>query len=103
METVLLRDRRGKKILSLSTSVYNSVKESILSALSETGEISFFDLLHRLEQNVSVQFKGDLNWCFLVVKRDLEARGIIKIAISSGRNRAQVISLNKKKNPPLRT
>jgi hypothetical protein len=97
MKTILLGDRLGKKTLSLSTAVYESIKESILSTLSKTTEISFMELLRHMEDEC-VQFEGDRNWCVLVVKRDLEARGIIKVKISTGRSRGQVISLNKKKS-----
>jgi hypothetical protein len=37
----------------------------------------------------------------LVVKRDLEAKGIITVKIGLGPERIQVISINKKKRQPL--
>lgn len=56
------------------------------------------ELLKHVEQDDRVQFEGDRNWCVLVVKRDLEARGIIKIKISTDLSRRQVITMNKKKS-----
>lgn len=98
MKKILLGDRLGKKTLWFSEAVYESIKESILSALSKSAEVSFIELLRHVEQDDRVQFEGDRNWCVLVVKRDLEARGIIKIKRSTDRSRRQVITINKKKS-----
>ena len=100
MRTTLILDW-GNRTLSLSTPVYESIKEFILSTLSEKGEVTFVSLLEEAEQSNLVQFEGDNGWCFLAVKRDLEARGLIKVTIGLGKNRAQVISLNKKNTSTL--
>ena len=97
MKTELLVDVFGKRTLSLSTPVYESVKEFILAAVKEKGEVLFTELLDHAEKNKSILYEGDLSWCFLVVKRDLEARGIISVTIGLGRRRAQVLRLSKKK------
>jgi hypothetical protein len=101
MKTTLLERADGKKTLSISTDVYDSIKDFILTVLAEKGEIPFIDLLAIASQNGSLRYEGNLNWCFLVVKRDLEARGIIYVTISGGRNRVQIISRSKKKRSVL--
>jgi hypothetical protein len=95
MKTILLVDALGKRTLSLSTPVYESIKQFILAVVKEKNEVLFTDLLDQAEQDKSIVFEGDMGWCFLVVKRDLEARGIIKVKVGLGPRRAQVLSLNK--------
>ncbi len=97
MKTILLVDALGKRTLSLSTPVYESIKEFILSIVKEKGEILFTELLDLAEQNKTLLYEGDMSWCFLVVKRDLEARGIIRVKVGLGPRRAQLLSLNRKK------
>lgn len=101
MKTILLEDKVGNRTRSLSTPVYDSVKEFILRVLVEKGEITFIELLNIAEQESSLRLEGDLSWCFLVVKRDLEARGIIHVTVGLGRNRVQLISLSRKKRSTL--
>lgn len=104
MKTTLLADKRGRKTVTISTQVYESVSEFILSTLRETGEVTFTSLLERASQNVTLKVGGDMSWSFLKVKRDLEARGVIKVSIGLGPKRVQVISLNKKrKSSPILT
>src|SRR5688500_2000213 len=100
MRTILFEDPLGKRTLSLSTPVYESIKEVILTVLMERGEVTFIELLSAATQNDSLRYEGDMNWCFLVVKRDLEARGIVKVTML-GRSRVQVISLSRKKRSAL--
>lgn len=97
MKTTLLADKRGRKTVTISTQVYESVSDFILSMLKETGEITFTSLLEQASQNASLPVEGDMSWSFLKVKRDLEARGIIKVSIGLGPKRIQMISLNKKR------
>ena len=96
MKTTLLADANGKKLNYISSSVYVSIKDFILTVLAEKGEVNFIDLLAAAAQNGSLCYEGELNWCFLVVKRDLQARGLIDVAISRGRNRVQIIRPSKK-------
>jgi hypothetical protein len=100
MRTILFEDPLGKRTLSLSTPVYESIKEFILTVLLERGEVTFIELLSAATQNGSLRYEGDMNWCFLVVKRDLEARGIVKVTML-GRSRVQVLSLTRKKRSAL--
>jgi hypothetical protein len=95
MKTVLLVDALGKRTLSLSTPVYESIKQFILSVVKEKSEVLFTELLDQAERDKTILFEGDMGWCFMVVKRDLEARGIIKVKVGLGPRRAQVLSLNK--------
>ncbi|WP_276371238.1 hypothetical protein [Chryseolinea sp. H1M3-3] len=103
MKTILLVDALGKRTLSLSTPVYESIKEFILNVVKEKGEILFTELLDLAEQNKTLLYEGDMSWCFLVVKRDLEARGIIKVKVGLGPHREQLLSLNKKKRTAARS
>lgn len=96
-KTILLVDSLGKRTLTLSTPVYESIKGFILAELKEKGGVLLTALLDRAEQDKTIQFEGDMSWCFLAVKRDLEARGIIKVTIGLRRNRSQVLSLSKKR------
>ena len=96
MKTALLDDVGRKKSVFLSAAVYDSIKDFIMSLLAEKGEVTFTDLLSAAAKHGSLHYEGDRNWCFLLVKRDLEARGIIDVAISRGRNRVQIIRPSKK-------
>jgi hypothetical protein len=101
MKTILFQDALGKRTLSLSTSVYESIKEFILTILTKRGEVTFMELLDAAAQNDCLRYEGELNWCFFVVKRDLDARGIIKVSMPLGRSRIQVIRLSRKKRSAL--
>ena len=91
----------GNRTISLSTPAYESVKEFIMRVLMEKGEITFIELLNLAEQDSSLRLEGDMSWSFLVVKRDLAARGIIHVTIGLGRSRVQLISLSRKKRSTL--
>jgi hypothetical protein len=101
MKRILFEDKVGNRTISLSTPVYEAVREFIMRVLMEKGEITFIELLNLAEQDSSLRLEGDVSWCFLVVKRDLAARGIIHVTIGLGRSRVQLISLSRKKRSTL--
>jgi hypothetical protein len=96
MKTTLFVDKHRKRTLTISTPVYESIKNFILHTIKQTNEVTFTYLLEQAAQNKTLQFEGNMSWCFLTVKRDLEARGIIKVSIGLGPRRIQTISMNKK-------
>ena len=101
MKKILFEDKVGSRTISLSMPVYEAVREFIMRVLMEKGEITFIELLNLAEKDSSLRLEGDVNWCFLVVKRDLAARGIIHVTIGLGRSRVQLISLSQKKRSTL--
>ncbi|MEO7990683.1 MAG: hypothetical protein ABI663_14140 [Chryseolinea sp.] len=81
----------------LPEDVYVSISDFIISKLVENEEISFHTLLDEALQSKSLKFEGNLGWCLLRVKHDLEARGVIQIKMKAGTERSQIIKLKRKR------
>jgi len=98
MRTILLKSEDARKSrIDMLTAVYESISNFIVSSLHEKGQITFYDLLDEALRDKTLKFEGDLSWCLLHVKRDLEAKEIIKVTLGVGPSRTQTIKLVKKK------
>ena len=68
----------GKEGVNIEKAKYDAVKQAILAAISERGEIRFSELPAAVEANLSAPFEGSIGWYTTTVKLDLEARGMIE-------------------------
>ena len=69
----------GKQGVNILKHRYDTVREAILSELSECKESTFTDLTRRVNQRLrKAKFDGRPSWYVVTVKLDLEARGIIE-------------------------
>jgi hypothetical protein len=97
----------GKTILTLhpekgvgvriSKSKYILLRDYIVTQLNVRYEVTFQELLASSGREIPHSFGTELAWHLLVVKLDLEARGIIKTRISVQFERNQVIKLKRKR------
>jgi len=72
-----LHPQAGKTNKRISLDKYLTVKENILSILSET-QLTHTELIERLYENINDIFEGGVQWYGETVKLDLEARGIVE-------------------------
>lgn len=72
-----LHPQAGKKNKRISLDKYLTVKENIISILSET-QLTHTELMERLYENINDIFEGGVQWYGETVKLDLEARGIVE-------------------------
>lgn len=62
---------------NISRVKYDQVRQAIISALQQAGELSFTELRSAVEGQLEGQFDGSISWYYTTVKLDLEARGIV--------------------------
>jgi hypothetical protein len=65
----------GKQGVHINREKYDAIREAILSALREHGELTFTALAARVKQQIEDRFDGSVTWYTTTVKLDLEARG----------------------------
>ncbi|HEY5824285.1 MAG TPA: hypothetical protein VIT44_07970 [Cyclobacteriaceae bacterium] len=93
MEKIELERPEGKKGLMILRKHYNLLCIFILSMLELKGEITLTELLDTANQKLDSEFTGDALWMILNVKRDLEAKGLIRLKYAG--KCTQVISVRK--------
>ena len=67
-----------KQGVNIDRKKYDIIRAAIVSALSESGEMTFSQLTKTIEQNLADQFEGSIPWYTTTVKLDLEARQVIE-------------------------
>lgn len=67
----------GKQGVNISREKYDTIREAILSVLTEHTEIPFQELPQAVERHLTDDFDGSISWYVTTVKLDLEARGLI--------------------------
>ena len=87
-----LNNRKGAAILRTN---YDLIANSIVSEIqsNEGGEIDLCALIDKIRYSLSSRFNNDIDWYFLQVKQDLEARGAIRTTIN--RDHVQTLALTK--------
>lgn len=78
MKKILTLHPQGKHGVNIDQEKYDLIKSSILEILKTNKEISFGDLINKLESSLAGKFEGSISWYVVSVKLDLEARKIIR-------------------------
>lgn len=68
----------GKEGVSIDREKYESMKGAILSVLEREGQMTFVDLMKRVEEELNGNFDGSIAWYYTTVKLDLEARKLLR-------------------------
>ncbi len=67
-----------KQGVSIDAEKYHMIKDAILSAVENAGELGFTDLIDEVDASIGDQFDGSIPWYVTTVKLDLEARGLLE-------------------------
>jgi hypothetical protein len=97
MKISLLNSKGKASSVRISTDSYESIRDFILLLLQQHQEVTFNLLLDEASRNNTLKYEGDLSWCLILVKRDLEARGVIEIKFDIASSRVQIVKLVKRK------
>ncbi len=81
----------SRKGTNIEKHKYDLVREAILSAVQDNGEIAFWDLVAAVEKRLSADFDGSVGWYTTTVKLDLEARDLIERVPGSSPQRLRLI------------
>ena len=82
----------GKKGVYIAKQDYDLLREFILSVL-RTQEITLKELIEMGESQLPLRIEKDLSWHILVVKLDLEARGLITTVLKMVPHKLQFLKL----------
>jgi hypothetical protein len=74
--------QKGKQNKPIAEDKYEIVKDAILATLKNS-EPTYTELVDALRKKLKTSFDGNIDWCTMVVKLDLEARKIIERTKSS--------------------
>ena len=94
MRKILTWHPLGRSGAYISKKDYDVTREFILSALCE--EMTLLDLIELGERVLAPIIEDNIAWHILVVKLDLEARGIIVSFLKLAPHKAQYLKLRKK-------
>ena len=76
-EKILTKHPLGKSGKNISRQNYETLKQTILSALQDK-DLTHTELLDQLNKSLKGKFLGNISWYAETVKLDLEARKIIE-------------------------
>ena len=76
-EKILTLHPEGKNGVRIDLKKYETMRDSILSSLKESGTATHTELLNNVRNDIGDNFEGSVMWFFETVKLDLEARGAI--------------------------
>ena len=94
MRKILTWHPLGRTGAYISKKNYDITKEFILSALSD--EMTLLDLIELGERVLAPMIEDNIAWNILVVKLDLEARGVIVSFLKIAPHKAQYLKLRRK-------
>ncbi len=77
-DTILTLHPQGKSGVNVSRAKYDVVRQAITTALSSQDNMTFTELLQKVEEQLAGNFDGSIPWYTTTVKLDLEARGVIR-------------------------
>ena len=75
-EKVMTLHPEGKQGVNISAEKYEMIKDQIISHLQQE-PLTYSELVKKIESTL-VGFDGSISWYTVVVKLDLEAKGIIR-------------------------
>jgi hypothetical protein len=73
-----LHPDEGKVGVNIERHKYESVRDAILAAIAERGQVPFKKLAGEVTARLPQGFDGSVGWYTTTVKLDLEARGLIE-------------------------
>ena len=68
----------GKQGVNISEEKYEMMKQSIINALKEHSEMTFYQLNDAVSEKLAGKFAGSIGWYCTTVKLDLEGRKVIQ-------------------------
>lgn len=74
----------NKSGVNIDQHKYQQVREAILAAVRERGQLPFKELAGEVTTRLPEDFEGSVGWYTTTVKLDLEARGLIERVPSKG-------------------
>ena len=77
-EKIITLHPQGKQGVNISKDKYDMVKQGIIDALKECGEMTFYQLNDTVSERLAGRFEGSIGWYYTTVMLDLEARKIIQ-------------------------
>ena len=77
-ERVTTLHSQGKKGVNISKRKYDAARGAIIESIGLGGDMTYMRLVEDVRQRIGSDFQGSINWYVVVVKLDLEARGILK-------------------------
>jgi hypothetical protein len=76
---IFTKHPEGKKGAALPKNDYYQICESILYVLQQEEKITFNELIDEVQRRLAIGLINNIAWRILVVKLDLEAKGLIKV------------------------
>ncbi len=93
IETLHPEKKRGYVI---TADVYDKIRAFIISSLQEYEEVLLKELIDLAHRSILAPI-DNLAWYLVIVKLDLEARGIITCSIAVGLERNQILRIKRKR------
>ena len=76
---IVTQHPEGKKGANISRTDYHLICESIFSVLQQTEKLTLNELIDQVQHRYNTGLVTNLAWRILMVKLDLEAKGLIKV------------------------
>ena len=67
-----------KEGVRIERAKYDTIRQAVLNALERCDMLTYTALAEDVRSQVGAHFDGSINWYTVVVKLDLEARGLIE-------------------------
>ena len=77
-EKILTLHPQGKQGVNISKARYETVRASIVKALTDNDVLTFSQLTEAVRADFDGKFDGSINWYVTTVKLDLEARNVVE-------------------------
>ena len=90
-EKIITPHPQGKQCVSISKQKYDMVKQGIIDALKECGEMTFYQLNDAVSERLTGRFEESIGWYYTTVKLDFEARKIIQRIPGSKPHRIRLV------------
>ncbi|MDE2860518.1 MAG: hypothetical protein OYI31_08260 [Chloroflexota bacterium] len=88
---------QGKRGVNISTQKYETMRSAISEALRGSEGLTYTALVSEVGRRVGASFEGSIKWYTVVVKQDMEARGLLRRVPGT---RPQLLRLVSDENPP---
>lgn len=95
--TIWIEKPNGLGSLPMNRKKYFLIRQAILSVLTEYSVVTLDELIDFTHQALNGSNISEMEWHFLMVKQDLEVKGLIKSKVGVGPYRRQLIEIDKKK------